>query len=134
MNNRLDLIKDRHSSRVLFDPNKPVKKQDLNKILEAGSWAPTAHNMQNFEVIIVDDKKILKEISSVKSAASLTFVRENYKQMSFSVEELEKKKTGVLGTMFPPAWRKPDLKSLTLRKVTEIHSWNRNLILHLYWV
>jgi len=116
MNNLLDLIKDRHSSRVLFDPNKPVKKQDLNKILEAGSWAPTAHNMQNFEVIIVDDKKILKEISSVKSAASLTFVRENYKQMSFSVEELEKKKTGVLGTMFPPAWRKPDLKKSDLKE------------------
>ena len=110
MNDLLTLIKDRHSSRVLFDPNKPVKKEDLNKILEAGSWAPTAHNMQNFEVMIVDDKKIIKEISSIKAPISLTFIRENYKQMSFSEAELEKKKVGVLGSTFPPAWRKPNIK------------------------
>jgi nitroreductase len=110
MNDLLKLMKERHSSRVFFDPNRVVSKDDLRKILEAGSWAPTAHNMQNFEVIIVDDKNLIGTIAGLKAPISLTFIRENYKQLSFSVEELKKKKTGVLGAMFPPAWRKPHIK------------------------
>jgi len=110
----LELIKDRHSSRVLFDPKRTIPKDDLHKILEAGSWAPTAHNMQNFEVVIVDDKKLIEKISAIKAPISLTFVKENYKQFSFTEEELERKKTGVLATMFPPAWRNPDVKRADL--------------------
>jgi len=110
MNELLTLIKERHSSRTFFDPNHAVAKEDLNKILQAGSWAPTAHNMQNFEVIIIDDKKMIEAIAAVKSDISLTFVKENYKQFSFSEKELKKKKTGLLATMFPPAWRKPVVK------------------------
>ncbi|MGP8214505.1 MAG: nitroreductase family protein [Bacteroidia bacterium] len=114
MNDLLTLIKDRHSSRVLFDPKHPVAKDDLHKILEAGSWAPTAHNMQNFEVVIVDDKKIIEDISKIKAPVSLTFVKENYKQFSFTEEELGQKKTGVLATTFPPAWRKPHVTKADL--------------------
>ncbi len=116
MSDLLKLIKERHSSRVLFDPDKPVAKRDLNKILEAGSWAPTAHNMQNFEVIVVDDKKLINKISSIRASVSLTFIKENYKQLSFSVEELKKRKTGVLGTMFPLSWRKPNIKKEDIAK------------------
>jgi nitroreductase len=36
-----------------------------------------------------------------------TFIRENYPQLSFSEEELQRKKVGILGTMFPPAWQDP---------------------------
>jgi nitroreductase len=57
----LKLIKKRQSSRVPFDSEKFISKLDLQKILEAGSWAPTAHNMQNFEVVVVDDKKLLEK-------------------------------------------------------------------------
>lgn len=110
MQDLLTLIKNRHSSRISFAPEHMVSRYDLHKILEAGSWAPTAHNMQNFEVVIVNDKKLIESIASVKAPTSLTFVKENYKQLSFSEEELKAKKTGVLGTMFPPAWRKPDVK------------------------
>ena len=110
MNDLLALIKERHSSRVFFDPKRLIAKDDLHRILEAGSWAPTAHNMQNFEVMIVDDKKLISAIGRIKAPVSLTFVKENYKQFSFSEEELEKKKTGVLATMFPPAWRKLNMK------------------------
>lgn len=110
MQDLLTLIKNRHSSRISFAPERMVSKDDLHKILEAGSWAPTAHNMQNFEVVIVNDKKLIESIASVKAPTSLTFVKENYKQLSFSEEELMAKKTGVLGIMFPSAWRKPDVK------------------------
>ena len=70
-------------------------------------WAPTAHNMQNFDVIVVDDKEVLEIIGNVKSRISEVFLRENYEQLSFSKEELLKKKTGILGAMFPPAWVDP---------------------------
>ena len=106
----LDIIRKRKSTRIPFDSERPVAKEDLTQILEAGRWAPTAHNMQNFEIIVVDDKKILDAIGSMNSTVSETFIRENYQQLSFSEEELQKKKVGILGTMFPPAWRTPGYK------------------------
>ncbi len=106
-NQVLKLIKERHSSRLPFDTSRPVAKTDLKKILEAGSWAPTAHNMQNFQMVIVDDAKILKEIGNIKGRISMVFIRENYKQLSFSRAELLKKKTGIMGNMFPKSWITP---------------------------
>jgi len=106
MEDLLKLMKERHSSRVFFDPDRPVAKEHIAKILEAGAWAPTAHNMQNFEVIIIDDKKLIRTIAAMKAPVSLKFIRENYKQLSFSDEELQKKKTGISGAIFPAAWRK----------------------------
>jgi len=103
----LKIIQQRRSLRIPFDPNRQVSKEDLRKILEAGRWAPTAHNMQNFEIVVVDDKKILERIGNIKSRISVEFLRENYNQLSFSEEELLKKKVGILGTMFPPEWRDP---------------------------
>jgi nitroreductase len=104
------LIQKRKSLRTPFDPEHPVAKQDLIKILEAARWSPTAHNMQNFEIIVVDDKKILKAIGNIKRPISETFIRENYQQLSFSEGELLTKKTGLLGTMFPLSWRNPDFR------------------------
>ncbi|MGC1377617.1 MAG: nitroreductase family protein, partial [Anaerolineales bacterium] len=104
------LIQNRESSRMPFDLEHPVAEQDLIKILEAARWSPTAHNMQNFEVIVVDDGKTLEAIGNIQRPISETFIRENYQQLSFSEEELLKKKTGLLGTMFPPSWRNPDFR------------------------
>ncbi len=106
----LKLIQERRSSRIPFDTGRPVAKEDLKKILEAGSWAPTAHNMQNFQMVIVDDKKLLKEINNIKGRISMVFIKENYKQLSFSEKELLKKKTGIMGNMFPKSWITPGAK------------------------
>jgi len=67
MQDILKLIEERQSSRVLFDAKHPIARKDLIQILEAGSWAPTAHNMQNFEIIVIDDKKLLEKIGNLKS-------------------------------------------------------------------
>ena len=107
MTNILKLIEERHSSRVPFDRERPVTKQDLRQILEAGRWAPTAHNMQNFETLVIDDKKLLEKIGNIKSPISEEFIRENYEQLSFSEKELLQKKVGLLATMFPPSWTDP---------------------------
>jgi len=111
MSEILELIKRRRSSRVPFDPNRQVPPEDLEKILSAASWSPTAHNMQNFEVVIVDDPGQLHAIGDIKSGLSEAFIRENYQQLSFSEEELRRKKTGVLAAMFPPSWRDPKMFS-----------------------
>jgi nitroreductase len=83
MSEILKIIKERHSSRSPFDREHPPAKQDLLQILEAARWAPTAHNMQNFEIFVVDDKKQLEELGNVKSKISEDFLRD-YQQLSFS--------------------------------------------------
>ena len=106
----LEVIQQRQSTRGPFDPNHTISKHDLTQILEAARWAPTAHNMQNFEIMLVDDKDLLKGIADIRSPISEIFIRENYQQLSLTEEELLKKKVGVLGTMFPPALRNPGAK------------------------
>ena len=110
MQELLKLIQDRCSSRAPFDPERPVAREELRQILEAGRWAPTAHNMQNFEVAVVDEPKLLAAIGDIQQSASEEFIRENYQQLSFSEDELRRKKVGLLAAMFPEAWRKPDAK------------------------
>jgi nitroreductase len=107
MNEVHRIMLERQSARVPFDPNRIVSKDDLKTILDAGRWSPTAHNMQNFDVVVVDDREVLEIIGNVKSRISEEFLRENYEQLSFTKEELLEKKTGILGAMFPPSWVDP---------------------------
>jgi nitroreductase len=108
MSEIMKIIQERHSSRVPFDRKHPIAKQDMLQILKAARWAPTAHNMQNFEIIVVDDNNQLEKLGNIKSRISEDFLRENYQQLSLSEEELLQKKVGILGTMFPKSWRTPD--------------------------
>jgi nitroreductase len=103
-----EAIRTRHSERVRFDPRHPVEEAQLNAIIEAARWAPTAHNMQNFEIIVVDDPTMLAALGRVHAGTSKEFLRENYAQLSFSEDELIRKGTGLLSTMFPPSWQDPD--------------------------
>ena len=106
----LKLIQERRSQRGPYDTQRPVARESLRQIIEAGRWAPTAHNMQNFQVIVVDDRDVLRAIGTMGFSLSEDFVRENYRHLSFSEEELARKKVGILGTMFPPFMRKPDFR------------------------
>jgi nitroreductase len=108
MSDLIEIIRNRHSERVPFDPERRPPDADVHAILEAARWAPTAHNMQNFEIVIVDDEATLARIARVHSGTSREFVRENYDQLSFSEDELLRKGTGLLATMFPPSWRVRD--------------------------
>ncbi|MDR3666602.1 MAG: nitroreductase family protein [Ignavibacteriaceae bacterium] len=110
MNELLKLMQERQSVRSPLDTKRPIAGNDLLLILEAGRWAPTAHNMQNFEIIVVNNINLLEAIGNIKRPISETFIRENYMQLSFSEEELRKKKTGLLASMFPPSWRNPDFR------------------------
>jgi len=92
-------IKERRSDRTTYDLKRPITKQDLMKILEAARWAPSPHNMQNFEMIIVDDVKLLKSIQGGYQRPSSSFhkrlQRNGHDAYASSEEELLRKKYGI---------------------------------------
>jgi len=109
MTSTLKLMQERQSVRVPFDPDYPIADEDLMQILEAARWAPTPHNMQNFEILVIDDQDILTKLGSIESRVTEDFLQENYEQLSFSKRELLRKKVGILGTEFPSSFRDPSM-------------------------
>ncbi len=61
MNQILENIKTRRSVRGYKDT--PVKKEDLEKITEAGLYAPSARNSQNWQLTVVQGKDKLEKLS-----------------------------------------------------------------------
>jgi nitroreductase len=120
MSQVLKIVRERRSARVPFDLERPISRLALKQILEAARWAPTAHNMQNFEIILVDSKEVLEKMREIKSPISEAFIRENYQQLSFSKEEFLRKKVGILASMFPPEWSDP---AKVAEVVRESESW-----------
>jgi nitroreductase len=59
----LELMRSRRSKRLFKD--KPVEKAVLEKVLEAARFAPSQHNDQSTEFIVVQDKKIIEEITAL---------------------------------------------------------------------
>jgi len=57
----LELLRARRSIRVFRD--KPVEKQQIEMIIDAARLAPTGHNMQATQYIVIENKKILKELA-----------------------------------------------------------------------
>jgi nitroreductase len=110
MTDPLDLIRDRKSWRVPFDAGRAVPKEDLLRVLEAARWTPSAHNMQNWKIVVVDDPAVLARLAQVERPISEAFIKENYEQLSFSKEDLLTRKTGLLASMFPAEWQTPDFK------------------------
>lgn len=108
MSGILKNIRNRHSTRGPFDASHTIAKSHLKDILEAARWAPTPTNMQNFEIVIVDDKNQMEMIGKIPADIPESFLRENYAQLSFSVDELRIKKTGMLASEFPKAWSNPE--------------------------
>jgi nitroreductase len=99
----LDIIRERKSTRAVFDRGRPISREELNEILEAARWTPTAHNMQNFELIVVDDKEILEKIAGISYPMTKAFIKENAEHISTTEEEWRRRKTGILGAHVPPA-------------------------------
>jgi nitroreductase len=108
MRDLLEIMWQRHSCRAPFDPERKIREEDLQRILDAARWAPTAHNVQNFEIIVVDDARRLAEISRLHLPPSETFEVDSYRQLSFSEAESLRTKTGLLASMFPASWHERD--------------------------
>jgi nitroreductase len=65
----LKLIKSRQSDRKYSD--KPVEKEKLNRILEAGRMSPSACNAQPWKFIVVTEPSLLINIAEAASAKLL---------------------------------------------------------------
>ncbi len=65
----LDLIKLRQSDRKYSD--KPVEKEKVDRILEAGRMAPSACNAQPWKFIVVDNPELLGKLAEAASAKLL---------------------------------------------------------------
>ena len=100
-------IRQRQSAKGPYYQDRQVSAEAMNQIIGAARWAPTPHNMQNFEIIVIDDRDTLNKIGELKSPLTEDYVRENLQQMSFSEEELLQKKVGLLGVNLPQTLRDP---------------------------
>jgi len=59
----LELMRSRRSVRVFQD--KPVSQEDLERLLEAACVAPTGHNVQNIDYVVVQDRALLDSINKI---------------------------------------------------------------------
>jgi len=57
----LAFLKDRRSIRSYLD--KKISDKEVEMILEAGRWTPSASNKQPWEFLVIRNKEILREIS-----------------------------------------------------------------------
>jgi nitroreductase len=89
------LVEHRHSSRARYDPSWHVTEPELERIVDAARWAPTAHNMQTFRLVVVDDRAVLDKLAAVRSTVSPAFIIENFRQLSWSPEELATRRVGI---------------------------------------
>ena len=54
-------IKGRRSVRAYTD--EPVSKEQIETVLEAGTWAPTGMHREPWKFIVIEDKKLIKYVS-----------------------------------------------------------------------
>ena len=59
----IELIKSRRSIRHFL--NKPVEKELIIKVLEAGRWAPSGLNNQPWKFVIITDKAVKEKIGTL---------------------------------------------------------------------
>jgi len=67
MNEVLRAIKNRRSVRKY--KSEQIDQKSLDLILEAGSYAPSAHNDQSWHFTVVQNKELLKEMNAVSKEA-----------------------------------------------------------------
>jgi len=70
-----EAIKKRRSIRK-FQPDKEISQKQVEKLLEAARWAPSAGNLQSYKLVIVREEKIKKELAAqgFVSQAPVVFV------------------------------------------------------------
>ena len=70
--NVFDAIKKRRSIRVYTNEN--ISKQNIDQLIEAARWAPSAGNTQPLELVIVKNAEIKHKLS--KAALNQSFIEE----------------------------------------------------------
>lgn len=58
-----DTVKNRHSIRTFMDM--PVEKDKIRKVLEAANSAPSAQNLQKYEIYLMDNRSKIAELEPI---------------------------------------------------------------------
>jgi len=66
MNEVINVIKRRRSVRAYQEEQ--LKEHELQAILEAGLWAPSAHNSQPWHLTVIQDADFIRHMSAVSTA------------------------------------------------------------------
>lgn len=61
----LEGLKTRRSIRQ-YDNTKKIPQEDIEKILEAASYGPSAHNKQPWEFLVIEDRQKLASLRSIQ--------------------------------------------------------------------
>ena len=90
----LTLIKTRHSTRKFLQ--KPVEKEKLEQVIEAGRFAPSGGNNQATHFIVIQDNAVLAELARIarEEFAKMELTPDTYASLAKSIE-LSKKGTYV---------------------------------------
>ena len=72
MENFLELLKNRRSSRVFTD--EPVSQEDVCSLMKAALMSPSGHRINPWEFILVEDKAMLKSLWAFVSAPRVLIV------------------------------------------------------------
>jgi FMN reductase (NADPH) len=70
MNETIDLLKNHTSIRRYLD--KPVEQEKIDLLLQMGARAPSAGNLQNYSLMVLDDKEKMTKLAKDAGAPFLT--------------------------------------------------------------
>jgi nitroreductase len=90
----LTLIRTRHSTRKFLQ--RPVEKEKLEQVIEAGRFAPSGGNNQTTHFIVIQDKAVLAELARIarEEFAKMELEPDTYASLAKSIK-LSKKGTYV---------------------------------------
>jgi nitroreductase/NAD-dependent dihydropyrimidine dehydrogenase PreA subunit len=100
----IELLRTRRSIRIFQE--KPVEKEIIEKIIDAAQTAPSSHNRQTTEYIVVMDKKLLGEIVEACSKQYTKTVRQLENPMIRNLLLLAMRNQARLITEITPALKK----------------------------
>jgi len=81
----LTLIRTRHSTRKFLQ--KPVEREKLEQIIEAGRFAPSGGNNQTTHFIVIQDKAVLMELARIarEEFAKMELAPDTYASLAKSI-------------------------------------------------
>lgn len=92
-----NVIYKRRSVRMFKD--KPVEKEHINRILEAGRYAPSSGNGQPFKFLVVTDKTVNQKVN--KAAEKMIY---RYKDFYIGNGRWRSALINILGSLMPNLW------------------------------
>jgi nitroreductase len=122
----LEAIKERYMHRGIFQEKK-VEKATIIQLIEAARWAPSGHNSQPWEFIVIDDSKIIYELAALSAEIYIEIQKTSldlrelvqtwWRWLRWSNEELETAGDGMYMREMPRALWKEMIKTESIEEL-----------------